>query len=67
MLNFRKCYQIWGKLAQERKITGKKQNSGWKPPPPPPSPVLTMLSTLPFYKELQLINYQDLTQDTLFI
>ena len=25
------------------------------------------LSALPFYKELQLINYEDLTQDTLFI
>ena len=25
------------------------------------------LSALPFYKELQLINYQDFTQDTLFI
>ena len=25
------------------------------------------LSTLPFYKEMQLINYEDLTQDALFI
>ena len=25
------------------------------------------LSALPFHKEFQLINYQDLTQDTLFI
>ena len=25
------------------------------------------LSALPFHKELQLINYEDLTQDTLFI
>ena len=24
-------------------------------------------SALPFYKEMQLINYEDLTQDTLFI
>ena len=28
---------------------------------------LTGLSDLPFYKELQLINYQDLIQHTLFI
>ena len=34
-LNFRKNYQIWGKLAQEQKVTGKKQNLGWKTPPPP--------------------------------
>ena len=25
------------------------------------------LSALPFHKDLQLINYQDLTRDTLFI
>ena len=25
------------------------------------------LSDVPFHKEIQLINYQDLTQDTLFI
>ena len=25
------------------------------------------LSAVPFYKELQLINYEDLTQDILFI
>ena len=25
------------------------------------------LSALPFYRELQLINYEDLTKDTLFI
>ena len=33
--NFRNSYQIWGKSAQERKVTVKKQNSGWKTPPPP--------------------------------
>ena len=32
-LNFSKSHQIWGKLAQEQKVTGKKQNSGWKTPP----------------------------------
>ena len=34
VLNFRKSYQIWGKLAQEQKVTGKKQIVGWKAPPP---------------------------------
>ena len=29
ILNFRKSYQVWGKLAQKQKVTGKKQNSGW--------------------------------------
>ena len=24
ILNFRKSYQIWGKLAQEQKVTGKR-------------------------------------------
>ena len=33
ILNFRKSYPIWGKLAQEQKGKGKKQNSGWKHPP----------------------------------
>ena len=33
VLNFRKSYQIWGKLAKEQKVTGKKQ-LGWKTPPP---------------------------------
>ena len=33
VLNFRKSYQIWGKLAQEQKVTGKKQIRGWKTPP----------------------------------
>ena len=31
--NVQESYQIWGKLAQEQKVTGKKQNSGWNPPP----------------------------------
>ena len=35
ILNFRKSYQTWGKLAQEQKVTGKKQIGGWKHPPPP--------------------------------
>ena len=35
VLNFRKSYQIWEKLAQEQKVTGKKQIGGWKTPPPP--------------------------------
>ena len=35
ILNFRKSYQIWGKLAQEQKVTGKKQIEGWKRPPSP--------------------------------
>ena len=38
ILNFRTTYQIREKLAQEQKVTGKKQktreNSGWKTPPP---------------------------------
>ena len=34
VLNFTK---FGGKLAQEQKVTGKKQNSRWKIPPPPPS------------------------------
>ena len=28
VLNFRKSYQIWGKLAQEQKVTGKKPIGG---------------------------------------
>ena len=31
--NFRKSCQIWGKLAQEQKVTGKKQIEGGKHPP----------------------------------
>ena len=38
ILNFRKSYQIWGIGLKNEKITGKKQNPGWKTPlPPPPS------------------------------
>ena len=38
-LNFRKSYQIWGTWLIKKKVTGKKQNSGWKTPlPPPPLP-----------------------------
>ena len=46
VLNFRKSYQIWGKLGQEQKVTGKKQTGGWKTPP---TPVLIGLNTLLFY------------------
>ena len=28
ILNLRKSYQVWGKLAQEQKVTGKKTNWG---------------------------------------
>ena len=35
VLNFRKSYKIWGKLAQEQKVTGKKAVGGGKHPPPP--------------------------------
>ena len=30
VLNFRKSCQIWGKLATNKKFTGKKRNGGWK-------------------------------------
>ena len=33
VLNFRKSYQIWGKLAQKRKRYRQKTNWGWKTPP----------------------------------
>ena len=33
VLNFRKSYQIWGKLAQEQKVTSKKQIADGKHPP----------------------------------
>ena len=33
VLNFRKSYQIWGKLAQEQKVTSKNKFGGWKTPP----------------------------------
>ena len=34
ILNFTKSYQIWGTLAQEQKVKGKKQiGGGWKRPP----------------------------------
>ena len=33
ILNFRKTYHIWGKLAKEQKVTGKKQIGGGKHPP----------------------------------
>ena len=35
ILNFRKSYQIWGKLAQEQKVTGKKQIGSGKHLTPP--------------------------------
>ena len=35
VINFRKSYQIWEKLAQEQKVTGKNQIGGGKHPPPP--------------------------------
>ena len=35
VLNFRKGYQISDKLAQEQKVTGKKQTGEWKTPPVP--------------------------------
>ena len=34
ILNFRKSYQIWGKLAKEQKVRGKKQIGRWKTLPP---------------------------------
>ena len=34
ILNFRKRYQIWGKLAQEQKRYRQKQIGGGKHPPP---------------------------------
>ena len=34
VLNFRKSYQIWRKLAEEQKVTGLKQIRGGKHPPP---------------------------------
>ena len=34
VLNFRKSYQIFGKLAQEQKVTGKKQIGGGTTPTP---------------------------------
>ena len=40
VLNFRKSYQIWGKLAEEQKVTGKEQIGGGQPPPPPPNQCL---------------------------
>ena len=33
VLNFRKSYQIWGKLAQEQKSYRQKTNWGWKTTP----------------------------------
>ena len=36
VLNFRKSYQVWGKLALEQKRYRQKINwGGWKTPPPP--------------------------------
>ena len=32
VLNFRKSYQIWGKLAQKQKSYRQKTNWGWKTP-----------------------------------
>ena len=43
VLNFKNRYQIWGKLAQEQKVTGKKQIGGGKHPP---APVLIGLSCI---------------------
>ena len=37
VLNFRKSYQIWGKLAQEQKSYRQKTNWGWKTSPSPSS------------------------------
>ena len=34
VLNFRKIYQIWGKLAQEQKVTGKNKLGVENTPPP---------------------------------
>ena len=34
VLNFRKSYQIWGKLAEEQNVTGKNKLGGWKTPLP---------------------------------
>ena len=31
--NFKKSYQIWGKLAKEQKGYGEKKIGGWKRPP----------------------------------
>ena len=46
ILNFRKIYQIWGKLAQEQKSYRQKTNWGMENTPPPPPPVLIELNTL---------------------
>ena len=34
VLHFRETYQVWGKLAQEQKVTGKKPIGVETPPPP---------------------------------
>ena len=36
VLHFRKSYQVWGKLTQERKVTGKKKQIGGVENTPPP-------------------------------
>ena len=45
VLNFRKSYQIWGKLAQEQKVTDKK--TSWVVENTLPPPVLRGLSASP--------------------
>ena len=46
ILNFRKIYQIWWKLAQEQNVTGKQQKSGWKTPPSSAYRVKSVLSLI---------------------
>ena len=50
ILNFRKSYQILGKLVQEHKVTGKNKLGVGNNTPPPPPPVLIGLRNS--YKKL---------------
>ena len=43
VLNFRKSYQIWGKLAQEQK-SYRRQKTNWGGKHPSPAPVLVGLT-----------------------
>ena len=64
--NFWESYQVWGKLAQEQKVTAKKQNSGWKTTPLPSVLIglsTSALITILIVKYAVLIRLRHLSED----
>ena len=55
ILNFRKSYQIWEKLAQEQKVTGKTANLRVENTPHPPVLIGLMNVSIMYFKNITIM------------